>query len=123
MTVGAAFLFGAGVAVATAPAQVDTSLYVPTMAQTTRMAPQYAFNIPETGRELTGRVVSTAMDKTVVVDVERRVLDSKYGKYKKQTKKYKAHDEENEYKNNEVVTIRETRPISKDKRFVVVGRQ
>ena len=77
---------------------------------------------PGTGRTLVGRVISTAMDKTVVVDVERKVLDDKYHKYRAQTKKYKAHDELNQYKNNELVVIKESRPISKDKSFIVVGR-
>ena len=67
-----------------------------------------------------GVVVSDKMDKTVVVSVTRFVKHPKYHKYLKITKKFKAHDEENASKVGEKVSIKETRPISKDKRFVVV---
>jgi small subunit ribosomal protein S17 len=62
------------------------------------------------------------MQKTVVVEVNRFVKHPKYGKYMKQSKKYKAHDEENTYKVGDKVSIEETRPISKDKTFKVVGK-
>ena len=58
--------------------------------------------------------------KTVVVQVERRYRDPVYGKYVKSRKKYHAHDEKNEYKTNDVVEIRESRPLSKTKRWVVI---
>eukprot|EP00667_Euglena_gracilis_P020848 EG_transcript_22652 len=77
---------------------------------------------PEKGFELSGRVISTTMDKTAVVLVERRILDTKYHKFKRVTKKYKAHDEFNEYKNGDEVVIRLSRPISKTKSFVVIGK-
>jgi len=127
MTVGAAFLFGAGVAFATAPAQ-STEFYAPAMVNPAAMRMQPLAANPgvgpwaETGKELTGRIVSTKMDKTVVVDVERRVVDSRYHKTKRQNKRFKAHDEINQYKDGEMVMIRETRPLSKDKHFIVVGR-
>jgi len=73
-------------------------------------------------RILQGTVKSTANDKTVVVEVERRFRHPLYGKFVKQNKKYKAHDEANEYKVGEIVAIEEHRPISKTKAWVVKGR-
>ncbi len=69
---------------------------------------------------LSGTVVSDKMDKTVVVSVTRFVKHAKYQKYLKITKKFKAHDEANAHKVGDKVNITETRPLSKDKRFVVV---
>lgn len=70
---------------------------------------------------LQGVVVSDKMDKTVVVSVVRFVKHPKYQKYVKITKKFKAHDENNAAKIGDKVEIKETRPLSKDKRFVVVA--
>ena len=72
-------------------------------------------------KKLTGKVVSDKMDKTVVVNVNRYVAHKKYGKYFKIDKHYKAHDENNEYKVGDMVTIEECRPLSKDKTFKVIG--
>ena len=69
---------------------------------------------------LKGVVVSDKMDKTVVVSVSRFVKHKLYGKFYKVSKKYKAHDENNEHKVGDKVEIIETRPISKDKRFKVM---
>ena len=69
---------------------------------------------------LSGVVVSDKMDKTVVVKVSRFVKHKKYGKYYKVSKKYKAHDPENKYKTGDKVSIVETRPISKEKKFKVL---
>ena len=66
-----------------------------------------------------GVVVSDKMDKTVVVLVERLVQHVQYKKYVKQRKKYKAHDPENRCKNGDIVTIVETRPLSREKRWLV----
>ena len=66
-----------------------------------------------------GVVVSNKMTKTVVVKVERRVPDAKYGKIVKKAEKYKAHDEAQACKIGDRVRIVETRPISKDKRWRV----
>jgi small subunit ribosomal protein S17 len=74
-------------------------------------------------KKLTGKVVSDKMDKTVVVNVQRYVAHKKYGKYYKIDKRYKAHDENNEYKVGDVVIIEESRPMSKDKNFVVIGKK
>jgi len=73
-------------------------------------------------RILQGNVVSTKNDKTVVVEVVRKIRHPLYGKFVKQNKKYKAHDEKNEYKVGEIVEIIEHRPISKTKTWVVKGR-
>ncbi len=67
-----------------------------------------------------GVVVSNKMTKTVVVKVERRVADRKYGKIVTKAEKYKAHDESQECKPGDRVRIVETRPMSKDKRWRVV---
>ena len=66
-----------------------------------------------------GVVVSNKMTKTVVVKVERRVADRKYGKIVKKAAKFMAHDERQECKIGDRVRIVETRPLSKDKRWRV----
>ena len=70
-------------------------------------------------KERVGLVVSDKMDKTVVVAVESRVPHPKYAKIMVRTKKFKAHDEENRCKTGDQVRIRETRPLSRTKRWVV----
>jgi len=72
-------------------------------------------------KRIEGVVVSDKMDKTVTVLVNRFVKHPKYGKFIKRSKKYKAHDSENKYKEGDKVTIEECRPISKDKSFRVVS--
>ena len=73
-------------------------------------------------RVLTGMIVSDKTDKTVVVNVERKVKHPLYGKIIRRSKKYHAHDEGNEYKQGETVRIEETAPISKLKTWKVVER-
>lgn len=68
----------------------------------------------------TGRVVSDKMDKTVVVAVETLVRHPLYQRTVRQTKKFKAHDEDNSCRIGDKVKIMETRPLSKDKRWRVV---
>jgi len=68
-----------------------------------------------------GLVVSDKMDKTVVVAVEDRVKHPKYGKVLRRTKKYKAHDEQNECGVGDRVLLMETRPLSTTKRWRVAG--
>ena len=68
-----------------------------------------------------GMVVSDKMDKTVVVAIEDFVRHSLYGKAVKRTKKFKAHDENNECNIGDKVRIMETRPLSRDKRWRVVN--
>jgi small subunit ribosomal protein S17 len=67
-----------------------------------------------------GRVVSDKMDKTIVVAIETKVRHPLYGKTINRTTKFKAHDENNECKLNDIVQIMETRPLSKDKRWRLV---
>lgn len=67
-----------------------------------------------------GVVTSDKMDKTVVVSVETLIEHPLYKKRIKQTKKFKAHDEQNQCKMGDKVRIMETRPLSKDKRWRVV---
>ena len=68
---------------------------------------------------LTGFVKSDKMNKTVVVEVSRRVRETRYKKYINRSSSYKAHDENNECKVCDKVEIAASRPISKDKRWVV----
>ncbi len=72
------------------------------------------------GKVLDGIVTSTKMKDTVVVTVGRYVRVPKYRKYVTITKKYKAHDAGNTCKTGDKVSIRECRPISKDKHFIVI---
>ncbi len=67
-----------------------------------------------------GTVVSDKMDKTVVVEIETLRSHPLYGRQVKYSKKYKAHDENNEAKVGDIVEIMETRPLSKDKHFRLV---
>ena len=76
-------------------------------------------------RTLTGRVVSDTAKpgrpkKTVVVQVERRFRDPVYGKYIKSRRKYHAHDEKEEFRQNDLVEIEESRPLSATKRWVAI---
>ena len=70
---------------------------------------------------LQGTVVSDKMEKTRVVQVKWVTKHSKYQKVVRSASKYKAHDEKNETKEGDVVRIMETRPLSKDKRWVIMG--
>ena len=70
-------------------------------------------------RRLIGRVMSDKMDKTVVVEVVRFKMHGVYKKYVRVKKRYKAHDEKNEYKTGDRVEIVEHRPMSREKRFIV----
>ncbi|WP_041522379.1 30S ribosomal protein S17 [Gilvimarinus agarilyticus] len=71
-------------------------------------------------RTLTGKVVSDKMDKTITVLIERRVKHELYGKYVSKSSKLKAHDENNESKMGDTVTIAESRPLSKSKSWTLV---
>lgn len=73
-----------------------------------------------TKKKLQGTVISDKMNKTVVVAVTRFVKHPKYHKYLKITKKYKAHDETNSAQVGDKVQIVSTRPLSKDKHFMIV---
>ena len=71
-------------------------------------------------RTLTGRVSSNKMDKTISVVIERYVKHPMYGKFVRRSTKLFAHDENNEAREGDVVTIRQTRPISKNKAWALV---
>ena len=71
-------------------------------------------------RVLSGKVVSAKNDKTIVVEVTRRVTHKLYKKIIKKTKKYQAHDEKNSHKMGDFVKIQESKPISKSKRWIVM---
>lgn len=73
-------------------------------------------------RILQGVVVSDKMDKTVVVNVERRVPHPLYGKIVRRSKKYKAHDENNDFSSGDIVNIQETRKLSRSKSWTVLGK-
>ena len=72
-------------------------------------------------KTMTGVVVSNKMDKTVVIKVERRFSHPVFKKVVKTTKKYKVHDEKNECLEGDFVRIQETRPLSKEKRWRLLG--
>ena len=72
-------------------------------------------------KPMTGVVVSNKMDKTVVVKVERRFSHPVFKKVVKTTKKYKVHDEKNECLEGDFIRIQETRPLSKEKRWRLLG--
>jgi small subunit ribosomal protein S17 len=71
-------------------------------------------------RSLTGRVVSTKMDKTISVSIERLVKHPQYGKYIRRTTKLLAHDENNECKAGDTVSIAPCRPLSRRKSYTLV---
>lgn len=73
-------------------------------------------------QQLKGKVVSDAMDKTVVVKVDTTKRHPKYKKRYTVSTKYKAHDESNVYKVGDTVLIESTRPLSKDKHFQVIKK-
>ncbi|MBS0233923.1 MAG: 30S ribosomal protein S17 [Proteobacteria bacterium] len=72
-------------------------------------------------RVLQGVVVSDKNDKTIVVQVERRYTHPLLKKTVRRTKKYHAHDEKNSFKVGDQVEIQETRPISKNKRWIAIA--
>ena len=71
-------------------------------------------------KTLVGKVVSDKMDKTIVVAIEDHVKHPLYAKIVKRTYKLKAHDEENTCNIGDTVKVMETRPLSKDKRWIIV---
>jgi small subunit ribosomal protein S17 len=75
----------------------------------------------KTLRTLTGRVVSNKMNKTIAVEIERLVKHPRYGKYIRRTTKLLAHDETNESREGDTVTIAECRPISRSKSWRLVS--
>jgi len=72
-------------------------------------------------RTLSGRVTSNKMDKTITVAIERLVKHPVYGKYVRRTTKLHAHDENNECRTGDLVTIKQCRPLSKTKSWMLVA--
>jgi small subunit ribosomal protein S17 len=92
---------------------------------TVAAAPLPSASVPDSGergarKTRTGEVVSSGMNKTIVVRTVTRVPHAKFGKIVKQKKKFYAHDEENKAKPGDTVRIMETRPLSKLKRWRLV---
>ena len=75
-----------------------------------------------TKKILKGKVKSTKSNKTIVVEVVRKYRHPFYGKVIRRSKKYHAHDEKNKFKEGEIVSIIETKPISKLKRWQVIEK-
>lgn len=73
-------------------------------------------------RKLEGVVVSDKMNKTRVIEIGSMKKHPKYLKYYKVSKRFKAHDENNEYKTGDKVVIQETRPMSRDKRWIIIKK-
>jgi len=73
-------------------------------------------------RRLKGTVVSDKMSKTVVVEIIRFKMHPKYQRQFRLTKRFKAHDKNNEYKTGDKVIVEEVRPLSREKRWVVVSK-
>ncbi|MEZ5524906.1 MAG: 30S ribosomal protein S17 [Pseudomonadales bacterium] len=73
----------------------------------------------KTARTISGKVVSNKMDKSIVVLVERKIKHPMYGKFVKRSTKLHAHDEANECRIGDTVTIKQTRPISKTKTWAL----
>jgi small subunit ribosomal protein S17 len=66
-------------------------------------------------KEKTGLVVSNKMEKSIIVEIERKIMHPKYGKFVKKSSRFVAHDEKNECSEGDKVKIAETRPLSKNK--------
>jgi len=74
----------------------------------------------ETNRTLQGRVISDKMDKSITVQIERRVKHPIYGKYIRRSTKVHAHDENNECRTGDMVIVEQCRPLSKTKKWRLV---
>jgi small subunit ribosomal protein S17 len=74
----------------------------------------------KTQRTIVGKVISDKMNKTIVVQIERKVKHPLYGKYIRRFSKMYAHDEDNSCKIGDLVVIQQTRPLSKTKRWKLV---
>ncbi len=92
------------------------------MANNELLTQKESISEEQKGRVLKGIVVSDKMTKTIVVKVSSLKKHPKYKKYFKVSKKYKVHDEENKYHTGEEVLIRETKPMSKEKRWIVISK-
>jgi len=84
------------------------------------MTEDIVVNQSSTQRTVTGKVISDKMHKTIVVQIERKVKHPLYGKYVRRFSKMYAHDEDNTCQVGDLVTIQQTRPLSKTKRWKLV---
>ncbi len=80
-----------------------------------------SLQVSDRARRVAGRVVSNRGDKTITVRVERRVRHPLYGKYLTRSSRYHAHDADNECQLGDLVTIGETRPISRTKSWMLIS--
>lgn len=103
-------------AAAPAPKEVVQAAPTTTAAKQQQVDPRNAL---EKRRVIEGIVVSDKMQKTIVVKVDRRVRDTMYKKYVVRSRRFKAHDEKNEAKVGDRVSLVESRPLSRDKRWVL----
>jgi small subunit ribosomal protein S17 len=101
------------------PAAKPAPAAAPAAETRTSVAPTAVHKTHSFRRKMVGVVTSDKMDKTVVVEVVRRSLDPVYKKYVRERNRYKAHDEENQFKVGDRVEITENRPISREKRWMV----
>jgi small subunit ribosomal protein S17 len=95
------------------------------MTEATQSSPKASTSKPEHKqghyrRKIVGKVVRDKMDKTVVVECINARPDPLYGKYVRTRSRFKAHDETNQYKIGDHVEIQEHRPLSREKRFIVI---
>jgi small subunit ribosomal protein S17 len=102
---------------AKAKAPKAKSAAAPAAAPAAQEAPQAA---PKTVKTLTGKVVSTKMQKTISVLIQRYVPHATYGKYQRRTTQLLAHDENNESRTGDLVSIEECRPLSRHKSWRLV---
>ncbi|MBC7691307.1 MAG: 30S ribosomal protein S17 [Methylotenera sp.] len=97
---------------------VEAKQAVPT-ASAAATVPADTRTAMEKRRVITGTVVSDKMQKTIVVKVDRRVRHELYKKYVMKSRRFKAHDEKNDAKIGDLVTLVESRPLSRDKRWAL----
>jgi small subunit ribosomal protein S17 len=100
-------------------ATTTTKAKTPKAAPAAKAAPTAEASVMNKRRTAIGVVVSNKMQKTIVVKIDRRVRDSLYAKYVVRSRRFKAHDEKNEANIGDRVQLVESRPLSKDKRWVL----
>lgn len=91
------------------------------MVTEVKAKPENLKNSLQKRRVVTGTVVSDKMHKTIVVKVDRQVRHPLYKKYITRSRRFKAHDEKNEAKTGDIVSLVESRPLSREKRWVLCG--
>jgi small subunit ribosomal protein S17 len=102
-----------------APAAKSVEKKQATTKAPAQTATETTIETPKSRKVVSGVVVSDKMQKTIVVEVNSRIKHPLYKKYYVRSKRYKAHDEQNKAKIGDLVEIRETKPISKQKRWAL----